>query len=59
MVCHWLHRWWQIEKRPFFRRTLATNEPLPAMPLPLTTHAALDVNLEKTYMQAASDAYLT
>ena len=24
MVCHWLHRWWQIEKRPFFRRTLAT-----------------------------------
>ena len=42
-----------------WRHALAVNEPLPAMPLPLTTHAALEIDLEKTYMQAAADAYLT
>jgi len=41
-----------------WRRTLTVGEPLPVMPLPLTTRAALDIDLEKTYMLAAADAYL-
>jgi hypothetical protein len=28
------------------------------MPLPLTVHGSVNVNLEDTYMRAAADAYL-
>jgi uncharacterized protein DUF4058 len=42
-----------------WRRPLQVGAPLPAMPLPLTVHAAIPVNLDETYRQAAADAYLT
>jgi Protein of unknown function (DUF4058) len=42
-----------------WRRQLVVGAPLPAMPLPLTVHAAIPVNLEETYVRAAADAYLT
>jgi hypothetical protein len=41
-----------------WRRPLQVDAPLPTMPLPLTVHAAIQVNLEETYMRAAADAYL-
>ncbi len=39
-------------------RILTIGEPLPMMPLPLVLPAALDVNLEETYMRTAADAYM-
>ncbi len=42
-----------------WRRPLQIGQPLPTMRLPLTVHAAIPINLEETYMQAAADAYLT
>ncbi len=42
-----------------WRRPLTIGEPLPAMQLPLSVHFALTIDLEQTYKQAASDAYLT
>jgi hypothetical protein len=42
-----------------WRRPLQVGSPLPTMPLPLTVHAALNVDLEATYMQAAADTYLS
>ena len=42
-----------------WRRTLVVGQPLPTLPLPLTVHRAVPVDLESTYMQAAADAYLT
>jgi hypothetical protein len=41
-----------------WRRALAVGQPLPTMPLPLTVHAAIAVNLEETYRRATADAYL-
>jgi hypothetical protein len=41
-----------------WRRLLRVDTPLPTLPLPLTVHAAINVDLETTYMQAAADAYL-
>ncbi len=41
-----------------WRRTLKVGEAMPTLPLPLTTHAALDIDLEKSYMLASADAYL-
>lgn len=41
-----------------WRRPLVVGTPLPTMPLPLTIRAAIDVNLEDTYMLAAADLYL-
>ena len=42
-----------------WRRTLVVGEPLPTMPLALTVHVGLQVDLESTYTRAAADAYLT
>jgi hypothetical protein len=42
-----------------WRRPFTLGEPLPAMPLPLTVDQLILVDLERTYMQAAADAYLT
>ena len=42
-----------------WQRPLTTGAPLPAMPLPLTPDRAVTVDLEKTYLSAAADAYLT
>ena len=42
-----------------WRRPFAIGEPLPALPLPLSVHSALTIDLEQTYKQAAADAYLT
>lgn len=42
-----------------WRRPLATGQPLPPLPLPLTMDQSLSVDLEGTYSRAASDAYLT
>lgn len=42
-----------------WQRALKVGQPLPTMPLPLTVHAAISVDLEDTYMQAAADAYLS
>jgi hypothetical protein len=41
-----------------WRRRLVAGQPLPRMPLPLTVHEEVLVDLEKTYHQAATDAYL-
>lgn len=38
---------------------LNVGAPLPEMPLPLTVHSAIGVDLEQTYQRAAADAYLT
>jgi hypothetical protein len=41
-----------------WREPLTAGEPLPAMPVPLTVHRAVTLDLESTYMSAAADAYL-
>jgi hypothetical protein len=41
-----------------WRRAMAVGHPLPVMPLPLTVHLSITVDLERTYQQAAADAYL-
>jgi hypothetical protein len=41
-----------------WRRPLRVGQPLPKMPLPLTVHTAIPIDLEATYQQAAADAYL-
>jgi len=40
-----------------WRRRLTVGAPLPTMPLPLSVHRAIWVDLEQTYQQAAEDAY--
>jgi hypothetical protein len=42
-----------------WRRALAVGQPLPKMPLPLTVHTNVSVDLEDTYQRATADAYLT
>ena len=42
-----------------WRRPLAAGRPLPAVPLPLTVHQSVMVDLEATYREAAASAYLT
>lgn len=42
-----------------WRRPLAVGQPLPTLPLALTVHASVPVDLEHTYMQAARRLYLT
>jgi hypothetical protein len=41
-----------------WRRTLQVGQPLPALPLPLTVHNAVTIDLEETYQRAAKRAYL-
>ncbi|WP_169980053.1 DUF4058 family protein [Tautonia rosea] len=41
-----------------WRRPMTVGQPLPTIPLPLTVHEAVAVDLEATYAAAASDAYL-
>lgn len=41
-----------------WRRQLRVGEALPTLPLPLTTHQAVNVDLEETYRRAAKRAYL-
>lgn len=41
-----------------WRRPLAVGSPLPALPLPLTVHEAVPIDLEQTYVRAAAAAYL-
>ncbi len=41
-----------------WRRPLAIGQPLPALPLALTTELAVTVDLESTYTGAATDSYL-
>jgi hypothetical protein len=41
-----------------WRRPLAVASPLPSAVLPLTTEAAITVDLEQTYQRAVQDAYL-
>jgi hypothetical protein len=40
------------------RRPLRVGEPLPALPLPLSVHQAIVIDLEETYQRAAKRAYL-
>lgn len=42
-----------------WRRQLIAGQPLPTIPLPLTVFQQVQVDLENTYMKAATDAYLT
>lgn len=42
-----------------WRRQLVPGSPLPTLPLPLTVHQEVAVDLEATYQRAAADAYLT
>jgi hypothetical protein len=42
----------------FWRRQLVVGQPLPTMPLSLTVHQAVEVDLEGTYRRAAEAAYL-
>ncbi|MGL6095302.1 MAG: DUF4058 family protein [Fimbriiglobus sp.] len=42
-----------------WRRPLRVGEPLPTLPLPLIDHAAVPIDLDKTYQRAAAMAYLT
>ena len=42
-----------------WRQSLTIGQALPTAPLALSTHAALQIDLENTYMQAAADAYLS
>jgi hypothetical protein len=42
-----------------WRRSLRSGEPLPPLPLPLTTSLSVPVDLEHTYRRAAADAYLS
>jgi hypothetical protein len=41
-----------------WRRPLAVGQPLPTLPLPLSVHGAVRVDLEETYQRAAKTAYL-
>ncbi len=41
-----------------WRRQLRVGQPLPTLPLPLTTHQSVQIDLEKTYERAAKRAYL-
>jgi hypothetical protein len=41
-----------------WRRILTPGQALPTLPLPLTLHRSLPVDLEPTYSRAAADAYL-
>jgi hypothetical protein len=41
-----------------WRRSLAPGSSLPTLPLPLTTHTAVPVDLERTYSVAAVEAYV-
>ncbi|MGL4552464.1 MAG: DUF4058 family protein [Gemmataceae bacterium] len=41
-----------------WRRPLAVGQPLPTLPLPLSVHRAVPVDLEETYQRAAKRAYL-
>jgi hypothetical protein len=45
--------------RRSLHRPLAVGKPLPTMPLPLTVHLGMPVDLEATYSRAADDAYLS
>lgn len=42
-----------------WRRPLRVGEPLPTLPLPLSVHHAVPIDLETTYQRAAARAYLT
>jgi hypothetical protein len=42
-----------------WRRPLQIGEPLPVLPLPLSVHQAVPIDLEETYARAAKRAYLT
>lgn len=41
-----------------WRRPLAAGQPLPTLPLAITVHDSVQVDLESTYGRAAADAYL-
>ena len=41
-----------------WRRPLPAGEPLPTLPLPLSVHHAVEIDLEHTYRRAAERAYL-
>lgn len=41
-----------------WRRPLQVGEPLPTLPLPLSVHRAVMIDLEQTYQRAAEQAYL-
>ena len=41
-----------------WRRPLRVGQPLPALPLPLSVHRAVVIDLEETYQRAAKRAYL-
>jgi hypothetical protein len=41
-----------------WRRPLQVGQPLPELPLPLSVHRAVGIDLEKTYQRAANRAYL-
>jgi uncharacterized protein DUF4058 len=41
-----------------WRRPLQVGQPLPSLPLPLSVHRALMIDLEETYQRAAKRAYL-
>ncbi len=41
-----------------WRRPLRVGQPLPALPLPLSVHQAIQIDLEETYARAAKRAYL-
>ena len=41
-----------------WRRPLRVGQPLPALPLPLSIHQAIVIDLEETYQRAAKRAYL-
>ncbi|HZV03830.1 MAG TPA: DUF4058 family protein [Gemmataceae bacterium] len=42
----------------FWRRPLQIGQPLPKLPLPLSVHRAIEIDLEATYQRAARRAYL-
>jgi hypothetical protein len=41
-----------------WRRPLLVGQPLPSLPLPLSVHQAIQIDLEETYVRAAKRAYL-
>lgn len=41
-----------------WRRPLQIGQPLPELPLPLSVHQAIPIDLEETYRRAAKRAYL-
>jgi hypothetical protein len=42
-----------------WRRQLQVGQPLPALPLPLTVHRAIQIDLEEAYVRATKRAYLS